>query len=796
MPQFTPIPLNFEYEPVPLEQLITPLALYKQEYDKKIADIDTKREGIAAFAPYINDGTPEAKTLYDNLEAQIERNADYIGTPGYLLHEKPIRDLKSIYGKTTSNLTNAIKNLEARKAETQQEASKHPGLVYNYRDTEGNIIDTPNIDHFLNNGNISFYSVDTDDVMQKALMRGKSLSSRLAASFPGAKIDNTTGIITTSQRDENGAPVSLRLSWFLHPEQHQKEIAEFKRKYKGEEYQRLFDSSVSDDIASLYASTNYRNLDAVNRAKVDEAIEFGFNTGLGPYQLTRRYNLSGGYPPSSTKESSSAAMLPPIEPTSVTGRTVVYQTDQAGQDSEEAYKNVMNYLGIDDDAFWNTNGEHNAGFDIPLRYALLKGTRRYGEGDDFKEIDAMVNGDMFDLLQGKGFENFFSLFNDDGSFINREDFVTKYTPTFADIFNDVYTEKMKGVSEISHLYDNKFKPDWSLLGATFGGTHNKPYNPDGSRNAETLKLGAEKAKEEYKTNISKAMLDLYEVPEEQKEDILDDETGKKFDDWAKNQGITREGVKMRVLELEDKFANAKMMHQTIEFSGDADEAFQKVLRNNVIDDDEEGNRGSITIKPIKRYVFSVDSDGAKRYKVEAGDPVIMTKNEFLKKDSSTNPQGWKPIFALPLNIDDGLIVECGGSQYLLPKENVSDLMKAHDSEIMALNNDMEELRDIDRENHIIECITRKLTTGQAFNEKEKDLLKRLANEHNEDFYVKDGGSGYAPESKKYIMGKLVELFMSNKLDGKTQRQNIMQARMSLANKLTHDLSVTRKEVKE
>lgn len=791
MPQFTPIPLNFEYEPVPLEQLMTPLALYKQEYDKKIADIDTRRDGIAAFAPYINEGTPEAKALYDNLEAQIERNADYIGTPGYLLHEKPIRDLKAVYGKTTSNLTNAVKNLEARKAETQQEASKHPGLVYNYRDAEGNIIDTPNIDHFLNNGNINFYSVDTDDMMNKAMARAKSLSSRLAASFPGSRIDKTTGIITTSQKDENGAPVSLRLAWFLHPKQYQKEIAEFKRKYKGEEYQQLFNSSVADDIAALYASTNYRNLDVANKAKVDEAIEFGFNTGLGPYQLTRRYNLSGGHTPSAS--GGGDEVLTPIEPSTVTGRTVVYQTDQAGQDSEERYKNVLNYLGVDDTDYWNVNGEQNEGFDIPLRLGLLKGYREYGEGYDFKDVDSVVNGDMFDMLQGKGFENYYSLFNDDGSFINREDFIAKYTPTFADVFNKAYAEKMNGVSEISDLYDRHFKPEWTLF---FGDDFNEPYNSDGSRSAEALKRGKEIAAEAYQENITKAMLDLYEVPEAEREDILDDETGEKFDNWAKKQGITREGVKMRVLELEDKFANTKMLHQTIEFSGDADEAFQKVMRNNVIGEGE--NSGKITLKPIEKFVFSVDRDGAKRYKAVTGEAVTMTKNELLKKGTDSegnnygNSQGWKPIFALPANIDDGLIVECGGTQYLIPKENVSDLMRGREEEIKMMNEDMETLRKYDRENHLIECIMRKLVTGQAFNEKEKRLWERYTSQ-DQNLLVKEDGSDASMEDVK---GKLVDIFMGNMLKKRKTQDLILRSRMNLANELKHDLSVTQKEVKE
>lgn len=125
MAQFDPIQLNFEYQPVSLEELIAPLSLYKKEYDANVADLDKRSEGLAAFKPFINDGTPEAKARYDALDRQIEANAQYIGTPGYLLHERPIRALKGTYNKTIADFTNAVKNMEARKALTQQEMSKH-----------------------------------------------------------------------------------------------------------------------------------------------------------------------------------------------------------------------------------------------------------------------------------------------------------------------------------------------------------------------------------------------------------------------------------------------------------------------------------------------------------------------------------------------------------------------------------------------------------------------------------------------------------------------------------------------
>lgn len=277
---------------------MVPLALYKQEYDKRIKDIDEKEAGLATFLPYISDASPEAKGMYDSLNQKIDYNASIIGTPGYLLNEAPVRNLKKEYARTTSELTGAAKNYEAYRAHVQSEADKHPGLVYNSLTPEGDIKDTPSIDDFLHNKNMKLVSVDTDTIASSAAAFAKSISSRLSSSFANAYVDKSSdpdynGRVIKVQGEEGGAPVEVRLEWFLHPDEYKQQIENFKKTHKGEAYQRLFDANVMETRDNILKATDYSRLSEENRAKVDAAYARGFDSGLGPYQIKLDKNIGG-----------------------------------------------------------------------------------------------------------------------------------------------------------------------------------------------------------------------------------------------------------------------------------------------------------------------------------------------------------------------------------------------------------------------------------------------------------------------------------------------------------------------
>lgn len=292
MATFTPLTVSFNYEPQTLQEMMIPLNLYKQEYDKRIADIDAKEQGLATFSPYINDDSPEAKAMYDDLANKIEQNSQYIGTPGYLLNEVPIRNLKKTYAKTISDLTSAAKNFETYRNRIIEEKSKHPGLVYNSVDKDGNIRDSMSIDNFIKGRNMRLVSVDTDDIIKKAAAQAASISKRLASTFgSGAEVKNNGNIITI-QNNESGATVDMKLGWFTDPDKYKSEIDDFLAKHKGEQYQKLFDADILGTRQNLLDSTSYNELSEENKAKVDSAYEYGFNSGLGPYQKNYQKHIT------------------------------------------------------------------------------------------------------------------------------------------------------------------------------------------------------------------------------------------------------------------------------------------------------------------------------------------------------------------------------------------------------------------------------------------------------------------------------------------------------------------------
>lgn len=718
MAQFDPIQLNFEYQPVSLEELIAPLSLYKKEYDANVADLDKKSEGLAAFKPFINDGTPEAKARYDALDKQIEANAQYIGTPGYLLHERPIRALKGTYNKTVADFTNAVKNMEARKALTQQELSKHPGLVYNYLDKTGNFVDTPSIDNFLDNGNLDFYSVDTDDIMNKAMASAKGISSRLAASFPYSHVDPKTGYINTGATDYKGAPVRLRLDWFLHPDKYKEEIANFKNTYKGSEYSTLFDSSIASDIAALYDTTAYQNLDDMNKTRVENAIEYGFNTGLGPYAIDRKFNLSGvgghGGSGSSPEPDVPMPQTSPVVVTSeaATERTGIWDSLFGDPTDWERYKEAMKYFGTSDENFIETGN-------IPMLDRLaLKGLVRSGD----PEADKFINGDSFENLKKAGVKNFFSLFDDKGDLLTQDDFIKKYGEELKDV-NSVAT--IKGISddpEIGEIYRKYFAGD-----ADEGNPRAQGTGYVHESIIETPELFENRIKDLY-SDAKKSILSLWRVPKKEADAIAKDK--EKFKKWAEENGVNKYTIQQQMIKDADEFANIKKDFQNFVFGEGGKVILGNVLKSNFDKD------GELQLKLINKIQWKKNDMGIKEINFKTEDKAVESLDDL-----------GDVVYELPPDpAKDGLIVRSKGSRYLIPPENLGSILneevKENCKKIEIYSQEKKEVYDIA---YAMPGVLNKLMNGERFNAKEKKALKGIGF-----MDILDEPSKYSLEEKETI----------------------------------------------
>lgn len=637
MPSFQPIPLDFEYTPQGLDELIVPLSLYKQEYDKRVADIDTRRDGLAAFAPYMNELSPEARARYEALNRRIEDNMQYIGKPGYLLHERPIVSLKQEYGRTVADFTNAVKNMEAQKALAVKERSSHPNLVYNFRDKDGGIVREPSLDNYLDNGTLDFVSVDADDMMNKASALAKGVSSRLAAASGGARIDRrldpVAGHIVEWKSKESGAPVILSLDWLLHPERHSAEIERFKRQHPGREYQQLFDSSVADDIRSLKGHTAYDALDDANKARVDDAIMFGFDSGLGPYSTDT--NEDWRALPQPDAGGGGGGDVIPWEPNAVKTVPQVYVADTQGTDEEEEYRDVMRYLGVDDSLFWQTGD-----VSMPKRLALFNGEREFADHPwlshphDWTEADKTVNG--HDTDDDFGISDWFSPFGEDGRLLTREKFREAYGKTIDSLNSSEYLQQKRADTSVGalhyRLFNNNSTNNNGAL-STWGGVYD---------------------------NMSKAMLAAFEVPKEKREEILADATGGKFDKWIEENGVTEGKLKGKLLDLADKYANTQRDIQYFRFNGDNDGIFRDVLKTSVNSED-----GELRMKEVTGYKFS-KKDGVRRLTTE-------TKDEELSFEELGDAKDF--IYKIPADPSEGLIISntTTGKEYLIPAEKLGNL---------------------------------------------------------------------------------------------------------------------------
>ncbi len=719
MAQFDPIQLNFEYQPVSLEELIAPLSLYKKEYDANVADLDKRSEGLAAFKPFINDGTPEAKARYDALDKQIEANAQYIGTPGYLLHERPIRALKGTYNKTIADFTNAVKNMEARKALTQQELSKHPGLVYNYLDKTGNFVDSPSIDNFLDNGNLDFYSVDTDDIMNKAMASAKGISSRLAASFPYSYVDPKTGYINTGATDYKGAPVRLRLDWFLHPDKYKDEITNFKNTYKGSEYSTLFDSSIASDIAALYDTTAYQNLDDMNKARVENAIEYGFNTGLGPYAIDKKFNLSGvGSHGGSGSSSEPDVPMPQTSPVVVTSedateRTGIWDSLFGDPTDWERYKEAMKYFGTSDESFIETGN-------IPMLDRLaLKGLVRSND----PEADKFINGDSFENFKKAGVKNFFSLFDENGDLLTQDDFTKKYSEELKDVSSDDYRKAMEGNPEIDEIYRKYFVNYDVQNPKTSQGAG--PVPPSTTDDYE--KYYNDRIKDLY-SDAKKSILSLWRVPKKEADAIAKDK--EKFKKWAEENGVNKYTIQQQMIKDADDFGNIKKDFQNFVFGEGGKIILGNVLKSNFDKD------GKLQLKLIDKIQWKKNDMGIKEINFKTEDKEVESLDDL-----------GDVIYELPPDpAKDGLIVRAKGNRYLIPPENLGSILnedvKENCQKIEIYSQAKKEVYDMA---YALPGVLNKLMNGGRFNAKEKKALKGVGVVD-----ILDEPSQYSPEEKETI----------------------------------------------
>lgn len=641
MPSFQPIPLNFEYTPQGLDELLVPLSLYKQEYDKRVADIDTRRDGLAAFAPYMNEMAPEARARYEALNRRIEDNMQYIGKPGYLLHERPIVQLKSEYGRTVADFKNAVRNFEEQKARAVQERAKHPNLVYNFRDSEGELVGEPSLDNYLDNGTLDFVSVDADDMMNKAASLAKGVSSRLAAASAGAyvskRLDPVYGNVVEWRSKENGAPVILSLDWLLHPELHKEEIRRFRKQHPGREYQQLFESSVANDIESLKGHTAYDALDDANKRRVDDAIMFGFDSGLGPYNVDRTENWGPSLQPKGG--SGGGGDVTPWEPRAVKTKPQVYVTDTQDTDEEEEYRDVMRYFGADDSSFWQTG-------DVPLpsRLSLFRGARGFGDGRDRSEADKLVNGDSFGKLTEAGVNDWFSMFDEDGRLMTRDKFKQVYGKNIDTLNSFEYVSGMRGNADIGDLYGRLLND--ALWCVTRPGEQLDPT------------LGTTASGVYYE--MSKAMLAAFEVPKGKREEILSDPSDKKFDEWADKENITEGKLKGKLLDLADRYANTQRDLMQFRFASDNEGILKDVLEKSV------NAEGKIDLKEITGYRFS-RKDGPRRFITQTKD---ATFDEF---GEIGEPKDF--IYKIPADPSEGLIIKnmTTGKEYLVPAKNLGSL---------------------------------------------------------------------------------------------------------------------------
>ena len=698
MAQFTPLISSLEYKPTSYEEYMQPYALQEALYQGRRKALDEKDEILAKYLPYINESTPEAKRLYDSAQEQLNRNLEQLGRKGWNLNPGPLMDFKKQYRETNSILDKASSLLEEQMKSDREQKAKDGSLMISYRNKAGDMI-TPNIDNMIS-GDYERHAVSGMEVQANAQLAAKALSSRTKAAFSLLKkhgsmlgyYDNTSGEFA-------GVQSGVMMDWLMEPGKYRNEIGQYLAEVKRiggdhayENMSGLFNGDFRNAMNSVLDRTDYDYMDTGDKIRLNNYMWTGAYQGLSYderinksiSQFDNRVNdRSGGH--------GGEVTTPDLR--NMDTKPQMYVSDYIDTDGAEDFKNLKRFLGVTDDDYAETGDIY-----MPSQLGMRRGGRTFYHNfvmdtDDYSDVDKFVAGRNIEDLEKAGFRDYFSLWNDDGTLISEQDFVKKYQPRINEMNADGYDDKMRNNPDFGQLYKRDVWPN--------------------------RVLGADDAKDLY-NDIKEAVLFAYELPKKEREKIMDDKSGKLFNEFVANHQIDRTEFRNQLLKLEDKYANTKRDLYVIPFHNNQEIIAGKALVN------FKGKDGLLALKKVKNYRFKKDGD----------EKVLYAETEPLDKLTVEDVFGDKPnyntvVWKLPANPMDGVIMVTDTGEYLLeakmlgsmyPKEQITPCVNNLNRSVKTVH---KYLMDINSLTSSIEDVIYKYRNNISLSEKEESKLNEV-----------------------------------------------------------------------
>lgn len=670
---FTPLQSDALFTPASAEDYIRPYAAAEQLFQKRKGELEQRADILANYLPYINDSTPEAKKLYDDAQNKLDMNLQLLGSKGWNLNMEPILAFKQQYRQTNTLLGKAVTELEKQRAQDdQQRAQKGENICISYelQDGEGNgtgRFTVPNLDNMLRQ-DVKRYTVDCDDVQQKAMQvtggamgRANAAWSRMGETFYATDPDTGlplkgpdgkyikanmpfttygTSHSTSNEGTIGGIRSSMMLEYIMNPEKFQKEIAAYKKdlvRYCGDEQaakqvvDAFFNGELRDQLNGVLDQVGYDHQDAPSQNKINLALMRGLYAASGWKEnkhVSSHWNNTGGGGGrgGSGKESGSTGfdMTPGL-----------FQPEDKAQ--SERRSKALDWFNIDSSKL-DSNGE--------VSYIDKLGLKNRGRAYDGKYKNGVSSHQKLDQIMRKnnpeesGMKDAVSLFDKNGRLKSKEEF----RDLFKEICSEEYYNKMSADVNVGNVYNEdvsdrsisrsmkKRRKKVGLVSEDWA-----PATPGQGSEPISHDEYVNQSLDWFYENLQTAMMDLYDVSEKEKIEILNDTTGNKWNEFVASNKINKDNFIDRADDVVNEEANTTTDMLTMNYSKDTDYIAQRALANVQRNEDGDYLLHEIPSDDIP-YTFTnikdTDADGNsysyKDFKIKASiDPVEVSHDELF-----------------------------------------------------------------------------------------------------------------------------------------------------------------------
>lgn len=178
--------INSYYQPMSMQEMMTPLVMYKDAYEKSEAayeDLTSKADTFKYLAKKLEDNPDsEAAKIYKGYADELSKQAEDLARNGLSMNNRrALTNLKRRYQGEIGRLVSADEAMREEQKLRRTMNGKDSSLLY--------ATDNLSIDDFLDGNNPNLYSVSGDDLYKRGAQAAASASSRI---YNNTQVSNLT----------------------------------------------------------------------------------------------------------------------------------------------------------------------------------------------------------------------------------------------------------------------------------------------------------------------------------------------------------------------------------------------------------------------------------------------------------------------------------------------------------------------------------------------------------------------------------------------------------------------------